>query len=265
MKLKIFLSALLLSATTILTSCTTVADLTGNSTQALNAQASQVYVQTIEQAKEQGMLDTTSPTAQRVMRVFNNMKPYAEAANKTGTPFNWEMHVIRTDDMNAWAMPGGKMAVYTGMVEKLNLTDGELAAVIGHEMTHALHEHAKKDRGQKVLTGLAAGAVGTVLSAYTKTDLSSITQLAANIGVDKPFSRSQETDADMGGLYLMAQAGYNPEEAVNVWLKMNQAKGKQGLAVSILSTHPTNDNRIESIRNELPKVMPVYQNSRIKH
>ena len=263
MKLKIFLSALVLSAT-MLTSCTTVADLTGNSTQSLNAQATQVYVKTIEQAREQGLLDTTSPTAQRVMRVFNNMKPYAEAANRTGVPFNWEMHVIRTTDMNAWAMPGGKMAVYTGMVERLNLTDGELAAIIGHEMTHALHEHSKKDAGQKVITGVAAAVVGSVASAYTGTDLSSITSIAAGLGIDKPFSRSQETDADLGGLRIMAQAGYNPEEAVSVWEKMNQVKNNNNVVLGILSTHPTNNARIENIRKSLPTVMPIYQQSKVK-
>lgn len=256
--------ALCLASVLSVSGCMAVAEMTGADSQSLNAQAAKSYAQVVNTAQEKGVLDTTSQTSRRVHTVFNNMKPYAVAANKTNVPFDWQMNVIRSDELNAWAMPGGKMAVYTGIVEKLNLTDAEIAAIIGHEMTHALHEHSKKDAGQKVITGVAAAVIGSVASAYTGTDLSSITNIAAGLGIDKPFSRSQESDADMGGLHLMAQAGYNPEAAVSVWQKMNQANNNNNVVLSILSTHPTNNARIDAIRKALPNVMPIYQQSAVK-
>ncbi|WP_301098736.1 M48 family metalloprotease, partial [Otariodibacter sp.] len=104
-------------------------------TQQMNTQASSQYNQVKQKASSQGVLDTSSTTARRVHAVFNKMKPYAERENSTGIPFQWEIMVIRSNDLNAWAMPGGKMAFYTGLVEKLNLNDDEIATVMGHEMT----------------------------------------------------------------------------------------------------------------------------------
>ena len=112
-------------------------------TASLNQEAAHSYAQMKQEANAQRAVDTTSATAQRIHKVFNKMKPYAEKANKTGVPFQWEIIVLKSDEMNAWAMPGGKMAFYTGLVEKLRLTDEEIAAVMGHEMAHALEEHTK--------------------------------------------------------------------------------------------------------------------------
>lgn len=252
-------------STLLLSGCLAVADLTGNDTQSLNEKAAKSYAQVVGTAYSKGVLDTTSETSIRVHEIFNNLKPYAEAQNKTGIRFNWEMNVIRSDELNTWAMPGGKMAVYTGLVEKLNLTDAEIAAVIGHEMTHALHEHSKKDAGQKVITSVATSVVGSVASSVTGVNLSSITSIAANLGVDKPFSRSQENDADKGGLELMAQAGYNPEAAISVWQKMNNANNNNNAILGILSTHPTNNARMESLSKELPKAMQIYKANHVKH
>ena len=256
--------ALCLSAVLALSGCVAVAEMTGADTQSLNAKAATSYSQVVNAAQQQGVLETNSQTARRVHAIFNNLRPYADAANKTGVAFDWQLSVIRKDELNADVMPGGKTVVYTGIVEKLNLTDGEIAAIIGHEMTHALHEHSKQDAGQKVITGVAATLVGSVASAYTGTDLTSITNIAAGLGIDKPFSRSQETDADLGGLRLMVQAGYNPEEAVSVWEKMNKVSNNNNVILGLLSTHPTNNARIENIRKTLPEVMPIYQQSKVK-
>lgn len=151
-KLKI---SILAATMTTLVGCSTVADVAGYNTAALNNSAAKNYSQVISKASGEGTIDRTSNTAIRVNRIFNRLKPYADKANTTGIPFDWQMTVIRSPELNAWAMPGGKMAVYTGIVEKLKLTDAEIAAIIGHEMTHALEEHSKKDAGQKILTGLA--------------------------------------------------------------------------------------------------------------
>ncbi|MGO1250675.1 M48 family metalloprotease, partial [Psychrobacter sp.] len=160
-------NALLLTTITTLVGCTTVADIAGYDTASLNSDAAKSYSQVVSQASSQGAVDNTSSTAIRVKKVFNRIKPYAVQANTTGVPFDWQITVIKSPELNAWAMPGGKMAFYTGIVETLKLTDSEIAAIMGHEMTHALSEHSKKDVGQKVLTGLAMQLGGAQLQAKT--------------------------------------------------------------------------------------------------
>lgn len=251
-------NALLLTTMTTLAGCTTVANMSGYDTATLNTDAAKSYSQVISKASSQGAVDNTSNTAVRVKRVFNRIKPYAIRANTTGVPFDWQITVIRSPELNAWAMPGGKMAFYTGVVEKLKLTDAEIAAIMGHEMTHALSEHGKKDAGQKILTGLAIQLGGAQLQA--KTGLSDdALGLISDYGLDKPFSRSQESEADAGGLRLMAQAGYNPESAVSVWKKMEAVNGRSNTLATLMSTHPNSGQRIAKIQALLPKVMPIYQ------
>lgn len=239
----------------LLAGCTSVADMAGYDTATLNASAAKSYTQVVQKAQSQQVLDTTSATSRRIHAVFNRLKPYANQANTTGVPFNWQMNVIRSNEMNAWAMPGGKMAVYTGIVERLHLTDDEIAAVVGHEMTHALLEHSKKAIGGQVLTSLG----GSILANATGID-GNLINVGADLAATKPFSRYQESEADAGGVRLMAQAGYNPQAAITVWEKMNQAQDSGQIAV--LSTHPTNGARINAIRKMLPEVMPIYQRNK---
>ena len=256
---------LLTSILFALAGCTAVADLAGYDSATMNQAAAKNYTQVVSQAKSSRVVDNSSNTSRRIQVVFRRMRPFADAANKTGQPFNWEMTVIRSKELNAWAMPGGKMAFYTGMVETLNLSDAEIAAVVGHEMTHALLEHSKKAAGQKILTGLATQIGGQVIQAKTGISAESI-NLGADIlseyGIGKPFSRSQESEADAGGLRLMAQAGYNPEAAISLWEKMNNIEDNNTLAHSILSTHPTNNTRIADLKKLLPEVMPIYEQSK---
>ncbi len=250
----------------IFSGCTQVADLAGYDSKTLNEDSAKSYAQLINKSRSVGAVDNNSAVARRVMTIFNRMRPYADAANQTGETFNWQMNVIRSNDVNAFAMPGGKMVVFTGIVNKLNLNDDEIAAIIGHEMTHALEEHSKKKAGQQIITNTALKAGGSIIQ--SKTGLSSSTvELYKNTlgkyGLTLPFSRHQETRADIGGLRLMAQAGYNPEAAVNVWQKMNNVMGNNS-ATSLLSTHPSNDSRIASIKKMLPEVMPMYEQSKYR-
>jgi predicted Zn-dependent protease len=129
---------------------------------------------------------------------------------------------------------------------------------MGHEMTHALSEHSKKDAGQKILTGLALQLGGAELQSRTGLSDDAL-GLISDYGLDKPFSRSQESQADAGGLHLMAQAGYNPEAAVAVWQKMEAANGRSNTIATLMSTHPNSGQRIAKIQALLPEVMPVYQ------
>ena len=240
--------------------CADVANMAGYDTQTLNQKAAQGYQQILGEAQSQNALDTRSQTAQRVHNVFNRMVPAANANNRTGIPFQWEMNVIRSDELNAWAMPGGKMAVYSGLVEKLNLTDDELAAVIGHEMTHALREHSKAQVGQQLLTGIGMQIGSSILAQNSNVDPQTLQTggaLLSEYGISKPFSRQHETEADIGGLMLMAQAGYNPQAAISVWQKMAQA-GSSGMP-SFLSTHPSGADRIQVLQQYLPEAMAIYQ------
>ncbi|WP_201575458.1 M48 family metallopeptidase [Psychrobacter sp. H8-1] len=251
-------NALFLTTITTLIGCTTVADMAGYDTATLNTNAAKNYSQVVSSANSQGAVDNTSATAIRVKNVFNRMKPYAVSANTTGVPFDWQVTVIRSPELNAWAMPGGKMAFYTGIVEKLQLTDAEIAAIMGHEMTHALAEHSKKDAGQKILTSLALQLGGAAIQEKTGLNAEAMS-LISDYGLDKPFSRSQESQADAGGLRLMAQAGYNPESAIGVWQKMEAANGRSNTLVTLMSTHPNSGQRIAKIQALLPEVTPVYQ------
>ena len=263
-----FLIRLGISATTavlLMSGCTSIADMAGYDTASLNANAAKSYTQVIQQARSKQEIDITSKTSRRIHAVFNRLKPYAERANTTGVPFQWQMNVIKSNEMNAWAMPGGKMAVYTGMVDRLNLSDDEIAAVIGHEMTHALREHSKKAVGQQVLTGLAADIGGAILQSQTGVNGDVVnlgSGLISEYGVNMPFSRSQESEADAGGVRLMAQAGYNPQAAISVWEKMNKVQNNNNTLNAITSDHPTNNARINAIRKMMPEVMPIYEHAK---
>lgn len=260
-------NALITTLVLALVACAPVAEIMGYDTFTLNQHSAKSYAAAISEAKSQRVVDTTSNTAKRIQRIFQRLKPFAEQANKTGVPFQWEMTVLKSSELNAWAMPGGKMAFYTGMVDTLKLNDDEIAAIIGHEMTHALEEHGKKEAGQKIITGLAMQVGGSILQSQTGISADAIqlgSSLLSEFGIDKPFSRSQEYEADAGGLRLMALAGYNPEAALDVWVKMNKVHDNNNLVNSIMSTHPSNNDRIDAMRKLLPEVMPLYHQARAK-
>lgn len=246
----------------LLAGCTGVANITGHDSRSLNQKAAQYYERMLTQARSRNELDNKSPTARRVHTVFNRMLVYANAANHTGVPFDWQMNVIRSNELNAWAMPGGKMVVYSGLVERLQLSDDEIAAVIGHEMTHALREHTKAQYGQKLLTGLGMQIGSVILAQSTGIDPQLIglgQNLLSEYGINKPFSRTHEEEADIGGLLLMAQAGYRPQAALSVWEKM--AQNGQGKLPGFLSTHPSSKRRMALLRAKMPEAIALYQQS----
>ena len=230
----------------------------------INQQAAMGYRQMISEAKAKGQLDTQSLTAQRVHKIFNKMVPYANAENHTGQPFNWQIEVIKSKELNAWAMPGGKMAFYTGLVESLNLTDDEIATVMGHEMAHALKEHGKKKANMGQFTDVLAGVAHVALSTQLGSDGSAVVVgLTKDWALDKPYSRSAETEADEVGLLLMAKSGYNPQAAPGLWDKMQKAsKGSQSVLDKLSSTHPSDKDRQENLLRLMPEAMALYQKSK---
>lgn len=229
----------------------------------INQQAATSYLQTVNEAKQKGAVDTTSNTAKRIKAIFNRMSPYADRENDTGQPFNWQITVIKSDELNAWAMPGGKMAFYTGLVDKLKLTDDEIATVMGHEMAHALKEHGKK----KVNMGNITNAVAQVAHVALATQIGSessglIISVTKDWALDKPYSRSAETEADEVGLFLMAKAGYNPEAAPKLWEKMQSAaSGSKSVLAALSSTHPSDKDRQENLLRLMPEAVAIYKRS----
>lgn len=250
-----------------LSGCAQVAEVMGYDTQTLNAAAAKSYTQMIGEAKANGEVETNTPVAKRVNTIFKRLVPYANEANKTGVPFDWQLNVINSEIPNAFAMPGGKMVVYTGIVNRLNLSDDEIAAIIGHEMTHALQEHSKKAAGQQILTSVALEIGSSALQSKTGASANNVgiyKDVLNQFGLTLPFSRHQESLADAGGLKLMAQAGYDPHAAIKVWEKMNKVMGNNR-GTSLLSTHPSNDARINALKKMLPEVLPVYEQARQKN
>ncbi len=230
------------------------------SSASINQEAASSYLQAMNKARAQGVIDSTSATSKRVHKIFNKMVPYANSENKTGQRFNWQINVIKSKELNAWAMPGGKMAFYTGLVDTLRLTDDEIATVMGHEMAHALQEHGKKQANLDVFTNIIANVGNIALSAATGIDTSEVVALTKDWALDKPYSRSAETEADEVGLMLMARSGYNPQAAPGLWEKMAKASGgSQGILDVLASTHPSDESRRENLQRLLPQAMEIYK------
>ena len=169
------------------------------------------------------------------------------------------MNLIGSKQINAFCMPGGKIAFYTGILDKLQLTDDEAAMIMGHEMAHALREHARERLAKTQATNLGVRLGAQLLG------LGDLGNAAASLGAQLltlKFSRSDETDADLVGLELAARAGYQPDAAVSLWQKMGKASGSQQAGLAFLSTHPSGPDRIRELQQNVPKVQGLYQAAR---
>jgi predicted Zn-dependent protease len=217
--------------------------------------AEQAYAQEVKTAESAGKLNTNAELTARVRRVAGRLIPVTATFRPDAPQWHWEINTLQTDDMNAYAMPGGKIMVYSGLVEKLKLTDAELAAVIGHEISHALREHTRERVSRVYAQQLALAGLAVVTGAGEgAVDLAN---QVASVTFQLPHSRDQESEADIMGLELMARAGYDPHAAVKVWEKMQGAG--QGTQSQFLSTHPSPGNRIAALQAQIPKVLPLYE------
>jgi len=169
--------------------------------------------------------------------------------------WDWQVNVIQSDQLNAWAMPGGKIAFYSGIINKLRLTDAEIAAIMGHEIAHALREHSRERMSEQTTTNLAVGIGGALLGLGEGAQ--SLASMAYNTTFGLKHSRSHETEADRIGVELAARSGYDPRAAITVWQKM--AKQGGGGTPEWLSTHPSNQTRIADLKVYSQKVMGLYQ------
>lgn len=222
--------------------------------------ASKSYQQTLSQARQKGVLDVNASQLARLKRIANHLIPQTSVYRTDATKWQWEVHIIQAETMNAYVMPGGKIVFYSGIIDNLKLTDAEIVAIMGHEMAHALREHSREKLSRSMATG---GVISIASAAFgLSAGQAQVAQLAGDVGLSLPHSRTQESEADKIGLELMARAGYNPNAAVSLWQKMQAKSGSSG--PQFLSTHPSSSNRIKQIQDLLPAVMPLYNASNKK-
>jgi predicted Zn-dependent protease len=197
----------------------------------------------------------------RVRQITGRLVAQAVKYRPETAEWKWEVKVIdEPQTLNAWAMAGGKMAIYTGIINKLQLTDDEIAQIMGHEIGHALAKHTAERMSvataQQVGLQVAASILGT--GSFTNQMALQAAAIATTVGVQLPNSRQQEAEADRIGIELAAKAGYDPHAAVSLWQKMIAATGERG-KTDFLSTHPASEKRIESLSALVPQMMPYYQ------
>lgn len=225
----------------------------------LEAAALQQYTGLKQAASEKGVLVPDSdPQVQRLRAIAKKLIPQAERWNPGATDWKWEVSLIDLKQINAFCMPGGKIGFFTGILDQLKLTDDEVAIVMGHEIAHALREHGRERLAKSNLTNVGARVLGFGLSAILGID-PNLTDTAAGVGANLAilkFSRSDETEADLVGLDIVARAGYDPRAGVALWQKMGMVS--KNAPMEWLSTHPAGKSRISEMRKHMPSVMPLY-------
>lgn len=223
--------------------------------ESLATQASaQQYAQMLGEARAKGALNRDAAQTARVRGIAERLIPHGRRFNPAIANWRWEANVFNAPTVNAFAMPGGKIAVFSGLIDQLKLSDDELAAVIGHEIAHAVLEHGRARMQSQLAQNLGVTAVSMYLG-LGDLGTAALSQ-AAELAVALPYSRSQEVDADLAGLELAARAGYDPRAALSVWQKMSQQSGER--PPQWLSTHPDPAQRMREIEAALPQVVPLY-------
>jgi predicted Zn-dependent protease len=221
----------------------------------VEASAAKQYQDLLKQAASQNALaGPNHPQVIRLRRIADKLIPFAYNWNPRARQWKWEINLLNSRQINAFCMPGGKIAFYSGILDQLQLTDDEVAQIMGHEIAHALREHARERMGKSAATSIGAGLLSQVLG------LGDLGRTVTNYGAELltlKFSRDNETEADLVGLELAARAGYDPRAGVTLWRKMQAAS--KGAPPQWLSTHPAGDTRITDIEKALPRVMPIYE------
>jgi predicted Zn-dependent protease len=225
------------------------------SSEEMNAMAEQAYSELMTEAARDGVLNKNADHVARVRAIGQRIRPHTAVFRQDAPNWNWEANVLQSEQLNAFCMPGGKIMFYSGIIEQLQLTDAEIAVIMGHEVAHALREHSREQVSQALAAQAAIGIGAALLGVgQAGADL-------ANTGygalVATRFSRTDESEADRIGLELAARAGYDPSAGVTLWRKMMSAN-QGGRPPEILSSHPAEENRIRQIEALLPTVQPLY-------
>jgi predicted Zn-dependent protease len=224
----------------------------------IEQQASLQYDQMTRQAlQKRALVADDHPQVQRLRRIAKDILPHTQKFNERAKDWKWEVNLLASQQINAFCMPGGKIAFFAGILDKLQLTDDEVAMVMGHEVGHALWEHARERAGKtmlvnagRVVAGLVFGQLGDVVGA------------GAGTLATLKFSRNDELEADLIGMELAARAGYDPSAGVTLWQKMSQAS--KGAPPQWMSTHPSGETRIDTIKKHLPEVMGLYERAKAR-
>jgi predicted Zn-dependent protease len=219
------------------------------------ASSAQAYTQTLSEAQKKGKLSTDAALNARVKRITDKLIVQAGGMYAPSRSWKWSVAVIDEPTLNAWCMPGGKMAIYTGIIDKLKLSDDEIAQIMGHEIAHALLGHGR-ERMSRAMAMQGGMVLGSIVAGQ---DLSALGPVA-DIALTLPNSRTGESEADRYGIELAARAGFDPHAAVRLWEKMSAASGNG--PPQFLSTHPSPDNRIQALNALVPQMMPIYEKSR---
>jgi predicted Zn-dependent protease len=215
------------------------------------------YAQMLKQADaKQALARSDHPQLIRLRSIGAKLVPHAVRFNSRAQEWKWEINLIGSKQINAFCMPGGKIVFYTGILDQLKLTDDEVAMIMGHEIAHALREHARERMAKSTLTNLGASLLGELVGGG---QYAGAFRLGGDL-LNLKFSRSDETEADVVGLDIAARAGYDPRAGITLWQKMMAAN--RNAPPEFLSTHPAGDSRIKDIERQLPEVMPLYEKAR---
>ena len=226
------------------------------SAEEVTASSVKQYSQMMAEAQKKGVLDRNAAQVQRVQAITKKLAAQVTAFRPDAAKWPWEVHVLSLNEVNAWCMPGGKMAIYTGLIDKLNATDDEIAAVMGHEISHALREHARERISRQMGTQMAVGIAGALFGIGELGQ--GLGNMVADVTLNLPNSRTHEVEADRMGVELAARAGYDPRAAISLWEKMAK-NSSGGQPPKWLSTHPSHEDRISDLRAYSAKVLPLYQ------
>ena len=228
------------------------------SSQEVNQGAARAYREELKKAAAKGALNRNAAQVARVRAIARRLEAASGAFRPDAPRWAWETNVITSKEINAWCMPGGKMAVYTGLIDRLHVTDDELAAVMGHEIAHALREHGRERASQAMAQAMVISVLGAAVGASGSS--MQLAQIITDVTINLPNSREDEQEADRIGVELAARAGYDPRAAVTLWQKMARASGSG--PPQFLSTHPSPENRIRDLQVYAARVMPLYEGAR---
>ncbi len=230
------------------------------SAQAIEESANKQYAQLMAQADKKGKLNSDAAQYTRVRTIADRLIRQVSAFRQDASRWQWEINVLSSPEVNAWCMPGGKIAVYTGLIEKLNITDDELAAVMGHEIAHALREHSRERASEQAIANVGITILATVAGVGTVGQKGMEYAYQGLLGL--PNSRAHETEADRMGVELAARAGYDPRAAISLWEKMGEVGGKE--PPKFMSTHPSRSDRVRDLTVYSERVMPLYKEARVR-
>ncbi len=273
------LSLLLIAATLTLGSCATTQTTKSGavgverkqfmmlSEKQVDRMSAQSYLQTLKEADAKKKLNPNPQQTERVRAIAKRLIAQTGAFRPDALNWKWEVNVQDDKQLNAYCMPGGKIMVYTGLIEKLNATDDELAAVIGHEIAHALREHGRERMSQAYAQQAGVIGIGILAAIFSDDPNTAKTSMGlaaavSTVALTLPNSREGEREADRIGLELSARAAYDPNAAVSLWQKMGAQAGAK--PPEWMSTHPSEQSRIQDLKRLIPTVMPLYQEAKAR-